>query len=626
MRHDTDRYKVFSRRAVLLSGGTALLFSTLVGRLYYLQVLEADRYRVLAEENRISFRLLSPPRGRILDRFGEELANNQQNYRVLLIPEQAGSIDETLTALGRLVAIDEYDRRKVMRDIGRNPAFLPVTVLENLSWPEFSRINVHMSDLPGVQPGVGETRYYPFGGPFAHIVGYVGPVSEDEQTGDPLLELPDFRTGKSGVEKASESLLRGRAGNRQIEVNATGRVVRELERNDGQPGGDVVLTIDSVMQNFVFDRLGEESGAVVLIDVHNGEVLALVSTPTFDPNAFNLGLSRGRWQALLENNRKPLLHRAISGQYPPGSTFKMVVAMAALEAGTVAAEHRVFCSGELKFGNHTFHCWKRGGHGELSLVEAIEQSCDIHFYDVARRTGIDPIGQMARRLGLGKQLGLGLNGERPGLVPSREWKLALRGEPWQQGETLITGIGQGYLLTTPLQLAFMAGQIANGGFALRPRLLRRQGAEGKAAAKPRSLELSSAALRLVREGMERVVNGKRGTARRARIREPEMAMAGKSGSVQVRRITKAQRLAGLRKNSEKPWEERDHALFVAYAPMAAPRYAVSVIIEHGGGGSAAAAPVARDVLREVQRRDPLRLPGLAGTGGRGAGKPPVKEG
>ncbi len=623
MRDDVDRSKVFSRRAVLLSGGTALLFGTLVGRLYYLQVLQADRYRVLAEENRISFRLLSPPRGRILDRFGEELANNQQNYRVLLIPEQAGSIDETLSALGRLVAIDEYDRRKVMRDIGRNPAFLPVTVLENLSWPEFSRINVHMPDLPGVQPGVGETRYYPFGGPFAHMVGYVGPVSEDEQTGDPLLELPDFRTGKSGVEKASESLLRGGAGNRQIEVNATGRVVRELERNDGQPGGDVVLTIDSVMQRFIFDRLGDESAAVVLIDVHNGEVLALVSTPTFDPNAFNLGLSRSRWQALLEDNRKPLLHRAISGQYPPGSTFKMAVALAALEAGVVATDHRVFCTGELEFGNHTFHCWKRGGHGELSLVEAIEQSCDIHFYDVARRTGIDRIGHMARRLGLGKRMKLGLNGERPGLVPSREWKLALRGEPWQQGETLITGIGQGYLLTTPLQLAFMAGQIANGGYALKPRLVRDEAAKGKAAAKPRSLNLSPVALKLVREGMERVVNGNRGTARRARIQEPEMAMAGKSGSVQVRRITKAERLTGLRKNAQKPWEERDHALFVAYAPVAAPRYAVAVVIEHGGGGSAAAAPVARDVLREAQRRDPLRLPALAGAA---TGNPQMGEG
>ena len=614
MQRDTVRQKAFTRRALMFAGGATVLTTVLVGRLYYLQVVSADRYRVLADENRISLRLLPPPRGRILDRFGVELANNQRNYRLLLIPEQTPSVEETLAALTDLVHLDEYDRRRVVREIGRNASFMPVTVLENLSWEQFARINAHMPDLPGVQPDVGESRFYPHSEAIAHLVGYVGPVSPDEQTGEPLLELPGFRTGKSGIEKSREKVLRGKAGNSQVEVNAYGRVIRELEREDGKPGSDVRLAIDTELQRFIHERMGDEAGAVVVIDVHSGEVLGLVSSPSFDPNAFNLGLNSTQWRALTSHPRKPLVHRAISGQYAPGSTFKMIVALAGLESGVISPDHRVFCSGKLKFGNHTFYCWKKWGHGELTLLHAMVQSCDIHFYDVARRVGIDRIGKMASRFGFGVKTDIRLEGEKAGRVPTREWKQKRYDEPWQQGETLITGIGQGYLLTTPLQLAVMAAQIANGGYRVQPTLIAREPQKGihqTGAQTPKeSLGLSAASLALIHRAMDLVSNSPHGTAYRSRIKVPSMAMAGKTGTVQVRRITKAERQTRLLKNSERPWNERDHALFVGYAPVSSPRYAVSVVIEHGGGGASTAAPVARDIMEEVQRRDPARSPVL----------------
>ncbi|MCZ6839390.1 MAG: penicillin-binding protein 2 [Alphaproteobacteria bacterium] len=609
---DRDRTKILNRRAALLAGGKLVLMGALVGRLYYLQVVQADRYMTLAEDNRINLRLLPPPRGRILDRTGVLLASNRLNYRVVLVSEQTQSVEATLDRLGKLIPISEQEYRKVLRESRRKPGFVPVTVRENLSWAEVARVEVNAPDLPGVIIDVGQSRHYGLGVIAAHITGYVAPVSEDDLTGEPLLELPDFRIGRSGIEKTYDLALRGSAGNSQVEVNAYGRVIRELARQDGEPGDDLALTIDIRLQSYATERIADESAAVAVLDIHNGDVLALASTPSFDPNAFNEGMTQAAWQALLHNPRKPLSNKAIAGQYPPGSTFKMVVALAALENGVVGPNHKVFCTGEVKLGDRVFHCWKRHGHGERQMIDAIEQSCDVYFYDVARRVGIDRIAAMARRLGLGAATGIDLPGEADGLVPDRAWKLAYVGTPWQKGETLIVGIGQGFLLATPLQLAIMVARIANGGVAVTPRLLRRRGKPTAAAvdvAAPRyeSIGLSPASLAVVTEGMERVTNSPRGTAYRARITEPKMAMAGKTGTSQVRNIAKSERLSGVRKNEEKPWIERDHALFLAYAPVHEPRYAVAVVVEHGGSGSRAAAPIARDVLRETQRRDPARI-------------------
>jgi penicillin-binding protein 2 len=600
---DTNRHKAFTRRALLLGGGKLALMSTLVGRMYYLQVVEADQYAMLADENRINIRLLPPPRGRIFDRFGNEVASNRQNYQVVLIPEQTNGVEHTLDKLAQLVPVSETDYARVLRDVKRKRSFVPIPVVEHLTWDEFARVNANIPDLPGVQLEVGETRDYPYGESLAHIVGYVGAVSEKELTDDPLLELPGFRIGKSGVERIYDLDLRGKAGNSRVEVNAYGRVIRELTRKDGQPGDDIALTIDVGLQEFVTERVKDESAAVTVLDIHTGDVLAMASTPAFDPNAFNVGLSHAYWNELNTNKMKPLISKTIAGQYPPGSTFKMVVALAAMEAGVAGPDYTVTCNGRVRVGNHTFHCWKRGGHGKVDMVEAIQKSCDIFFYEIARKTGINRIAAMAERFGLGAPTGIDLPNERPGLVPTKEWKQALRGSPWQQGDTVNVGIGQGYILLTPLQMAVMAARIANGGFAVKPRLTRP--ADGTAPP-AESMKLSSAALKVVRRGMTNVVNHRRGTAYRARIEDEAMAMAGKTGSVQVRRISKAERRTRVLKNEEKPWEERDHAMFVAYAPLDAPRYAISVVVEHGGGGSKAAAPVARDILIETQKRDPAR--------------------
>ncbi len=607
---DSGRTKLFTRRALIMGGAQALLLGGLAGRMYQLQVVDSDRYKMLAEENRINMQLLPPPRGRIYDRFGLPLAVNQLDYRLVIVPEQTHSLDETLESLQTLVSIDSHDRERIAREVKRKRSFVPITVRENLTWEEVSRVEVHAPDLPGVFIDVGQSRHYRYGGLAAHVIGYVGAVSESELKGDPVLALPGFQIGKNGVEKAFERALRGKAGSRQVEVNAYGRIIRELTRQDGQPGDDHILTIDMGLQEYASARLGGESAAAVVLDVHTGEVLAMVSVPSFDPNQFATGLSRAAWKKLIDNPRFPLTNKVIAGQYSPGSTFKIVVAMAALASGELGPGFEAFCPGYLTLGNRRFHCWRKNGHGRLAMIDGLARSCDVYFYEVARRVGVDRIAAMARRFGFGEPLGLELPGERAGLVPTRDWKLATHGESWQKGETLIIGIGQGFLLSTPLQLAVMAARVANGGVAVRPTLVREIQRGGDRARAPReafpSMALSPAHLAVVQAGMKRVTNHPRGTAFRARIEEPELAMAGKTGSVQVRRISKRERETGVIKNEDKPWEERDHALFVGYAPVGAPRYAVAVVVEHGGGGSKAAAPVARDILREVQLRDPAR--------------------
>ena len=613
MPRETTRQKALTRRAALLAGGQALLGGAIAARMYQLQILEKDRYTVLADENRINLRLLAPPRGRILDRFGVTLADNGQNYRVVVVPEQAGDLEATLNALGALIEVNDADRRRVLRDAKRKHSFVPLVVRANINWQELARVEVAVPELAGVAIEQGMIRHYPHGAALAHVLGYVAAVSEKELTGEPLLELPDFRIGKSGIEKSQDIRLRGAAGTSEVEVNAYGRVVRELGRRPGQPGEDVVLGLDMALQEFAARRCAREpSVACVLLDAVAGDVLALLSSPSFDPMQFSTGLTQAAWQELSTDPRHPLTDKAVGGIYPPGSTFKPVVALAALEAGVVTPETTVSCPGHFDLGNATFHCWKNGGHGTLRLRDAIKQSCDVFFYETARRTGIDRIAAMAKRLGLGGPLGFDIPGERAGLMPTREWKIATTGTAWAQGETLIAGIGQGSVLATPLQLATMTARLVTGK-AVVPHLVR--GERMPPGGDPKlpnfaPLGINARHLALVVDGMTAVVNEQGGTAYAARIQEAGLAMGGKSGTSQVRRISQAERDHGVRKASQVPWKERDHALFIAYAPVAAPRYACAVVVEHGGeaagGGSAVAAPICRDVLIEAQRRDPAR--------------------
>ncbi len=611
MYRDSERHKLFSRRAIMLAGGKAVLLSGLVGRMYYLQVIEADRYRTLADENRISLRLLAPPRGRIVDRFGDPVADNQQNYRVLLISENTRDLDFTLDMLGQIISISVSDRKRIVREIKRNRNFVPVTVRKNLNWQEVSKIEVNAPDLPGVLIDVGQSRNYLYGVEMAHVLGYVAAVSPGEATGDPLLELPGFRIGKAGVEKIHDRALRGSGGSSQVEVNAFGRVIRELDRQEGQPGAEIPLTIDLGLQRMVSNRLDGQSAASVVIDVKTGDVLAMASTPGYDPNAFNRGLKSAEWNDLVSNPMAPLTNKTVAGRYSPGSTFKMVVLLAALEKGIISPTANIFCSGVTKLGNAKFHCWKKHGHGNVNATSAITQSCDVYFYEVARRTGIDRIAIMAKRLGMGAKLGIDLPGERAGLVPNKRWKRGALDAPWHQGETLIAGIGQGYLLVTPLQLAVMTARLCNGGFAVTPRLTKSvvgdDPIEDEAKKQPfESLNLPQAHLDLVLSAMSDVMNSPYGTARKSRIKDSDMAMGGKTGTVQVRRISKAERESGVVKNKDLPWKFRDHAIFVGFAPVHDPRYAVAVVVEHGGGGSSVAAPIASDILLEAQLRKSAR--------------------
>lgn len=619
---DTDRQRFFTRRAALLAGGQLGLLTALVGRMYYLQVVESERYQTLAEENRINMGLLSPSRGRILDRFGVPVAVNQQNYRVLIKSENTPDVPAVLDRLAMIIPIDADEKARILKEIRRKKKFVPVTVREFLEWEDVARLEVNAPDLPGVTIDVGERRFYPNGFAAAHILGYVGAPRREDLTGDPLLELPGFRIGRSGIERAFDKPLRGSAGASQLEVNAVGRVIRELDRQEGDAGRDVVLTMDMDLQRTSMRRLGEESGAVVVMDVETGGVIVQASTPSFDPNAFTEGLSDAQWRSLADNERAPLRNKAIAGEYAPGSTFKMIVALAALEEGVVSANSSFFCSGHIEVGDGKFHCWRREGHGHVDLSRGIAESCDIYFYEIARKVGIDKISKMAPRFGLGTNLGLDVPGERSGLIPTKAWKRAVIGQPWVLGETLVAGIGQGFVLTTPLQLATMTARMVNGGKPVLPHLARDVVTRGELVQRQAEtytpIGVNPRHLKLVMDAMTKVTQDPSGTAFAARIQQPGMSMAGKTGTVQVRRISQRERDDGVIKNRDLEWKYRDHALFVGYGPIEKPRYAIAVVVEHGGGGSAVAAPIARDVMTATLDRDPARLaPGADVAGLRG---------
>ena len=595
---------VFSRRALVLFGAQAALATGLGARMYQLQVVEGEAYAARAERARIRPSLLAPVRGQIVSRDGKPLAVNRHNYRVVLYREEANDVEATLERLARIIPIPPLRRKALLEEIGRTRAFLPVVLAENLKWEQFAEVNANAPALAGIAPELGLTRHYPEGDHTAHLVGYVAAANERdvERAGrdGPLLKLPGMRIGKSGVERIEEIPLRGKAGLSRVEKDVHGRPIRELERREGTPGEDLTLTLDMRLQRYAMQRMGEESGAVVVMDIYDGDILAMASSPGFDPNGFVLGLSQKDWLALRDDEKRPLNNKAVSGLYPPGSTFKMVVALAAMEAGLVGPGHSVWCGGHIELGSHRFHCWKRGGHGMMDMHDGLKQSCDVYFYDIAKRIGIDRLAETARKFGIGVVPEIGLVDAKAGLMPDKAWKRARRNEPWHPGETLHAGIGQGYLLGSPLQLAVMAARIANDGYMVHPRLVRARNGERIRARSLRGTGIAEAHLKTVQRGMYGVVNEPGGTAYRSRIALPGHEMCGKTGTAQVRRITTAERATGVLKNEELPWRLRDHALFVAFAPADDPRYAISVVVEHGGGGSKVAAPIARDVLLKLQ--------------------------
>lgn len=607
LERDTDKLKAFNRRVLLIAGGKAALLAVLGGRLYDLSINEAEHFTTLAEDNRINLRLIAPPRGQIVDREGRVLAGNRPNFQLILIAEKAEDVRGTLAQLSGMIELTEADIARVLKDVRGRPKFFPVTVRENLSWEEMARIEVNTPDLAGVSIEVGQVRDYPLGPATAHVIGYVGAVSEQELTGDPVEKLPGYKIGKSGVEKAINRALVGVAGASQVEVNAHGRVIRELARDTGKMGDTVTLTLDAEMQMYTQARLGsEDSASAVVMDSQTGAIYALASNPSFDPNVFAKGIPSALWRDLMGDQTKPLTNKVMNGEYPPGSTFKMCTAIAAIEEGVVSPDHRVFCPGHMNLGSFRFHCWKRGGHGTVGVVDAIAESCDTFFYDVARRMGIDRMAKWARKFGIGMPTNLDIGGDFDGLMPDTAWKRARMGEVWHPGESLVNAIGQGYVLATPLQLAVMQSRLINGGVAIEPYLIDKVGGQSTVRPNFETIGVRPETMALIREGMDAVTNKRNGTAWAARIKDPERAMGGKTGTAQVRRITAAERAAGV-KNETLPWRHRHHALFTGYAPLTNPRYIVSVVVEHGVGGSKVAAPIARDLLTEVQRLDPARI-------------------
>ena len=604
MRREVKRSTVFSRRALLVMGGQLAALGVLGTRLYQVQVKEGSKYATLAHDNSVSVRMIAPPRGRILDRFGVLLAGNRQNWRALLVAEQTPDVSRTLDAFSDLVPLDDRERARIERDVKRHRRFIPVMVRDFLTWEEMAKIEVNSPDLPGIVVDAGATRMYPMSDRMAHIVGYVAPPSEDDVADDPMLSLPGIRVGRAGVEKFRETELRGRAGSVQLEVNAYGRVIRELARQEGAPGDDVQLSIDADLQQTVLNRLGDESACAVVLDCRNGEILAMASNPSFDPSLFNSGVSQAQWTAWTSDQRAPLIGKATDGVYAPGSTFKMAVALAALRSGAITTAERFFCAGYIDVGNARFHCWRKGGHGSLDLRGGLKNSCDCYFYQVALKCGIDPIAAMSHRLGMGVQLDLDLPTQRVGLIPTRAWRRS-KGKPWNLGDTVVAGIGQGYIQVTPLQLATYVARVATGR-AVQPHVTRRIAGEllpGVNTGDWPLLDLPARYLATVREGMWAVVNEAGGTAPDARLRDPRWQLAGKTGSAQVRAVSRYAREHGF-DSSKLPWKYRPNALFVAYAPYAAPQYAVSVVIEHGNAGATAAAPVARDIMLATLQRDP----------------------
>ncbi len=610
MKKNQDSTKIFTRRSLIVGALQVSCLAILGGRLAWLQVSQGARYRTLSDKNRINIKMLAPSRGQIVDRFGVPLAVNNQNFRVLIVPEQTDDIQKSLRALQNFIEIEEGDIQKVLKQASRSPKFVPLEVKDDLSWEDVAKIEVNLPDLPGLSIDVGEIRAYPYGVSTAHIVGYVSSVSKTEVGKDPVLTLPGFKVGKTGIEKKFDLDMRGRHGNSEVEVNVIGREVQELNRDDSKAGKRVVLTIDGELQRFSQARLDQEkSASAVIMDAHTGAVYSLASSPSFDPNIFTKGLSAAMWEELLADPGHPLTNKAIAGQYPPGSTFKMVTALAALEAGLITSHQTSFCSGHYDYGTGSdrFHCWKRGGHGTVNLIDALTQSCDVYFYEISTKVGIDKIAAMARRLGLGQKLDFDLKEERPGLMPDKGWKMGRFGEVWRPGETIVASIGQGYIQTTPLQLAIMTARLINGGYEVKPWMTGYVGDRPSVDTKWPKMELNKWHLDLITKGMNRVVNHEKGTARGSKIETPGMQMGGKTGTAQVRRITMKQRAEGVL-NADLPWKSRHHALFVGYAPVHKPRYVCSVVVEHGGGGSSSAAPLAKDLLVETQKRDPAATP------------------
>ena len=620
--------KLISRRMFLITAAQAVVMVGLVGRLISLQINQATKYKSLSDKNRFREWKLAPERGVIKDFFDKELASNEPLYQVHLVPENTKDLNNLFVRLKAILNISETKVSYLKRTISKQKPWEPVIVSENLNWSDFSRVNLFLHELEGVEPIVSVARTYPDNSS-AHILGYVSQISKkDLQTKKYLKDqsVPGMAIGKTGLERKLDEKIIGKVGYQRYEVNAYGKRIREILINTGQVGQSFKTTLDYEVQKYTNGLLKDKAAAVCVMDIYNGDIVSLVSSPTFEPNAFVHGLDKKYWDGLIKDEKKPLTNKALSGLYPPGSTIKTLVALSALENGIIKPLDSFRCKGKIELYGEKFHCWEKKGHGIVNLRKGIQRSCDVYFYEVARKLGVDRLSETAKRFGLGKKVLNNFVEERSGVVPNTKWKKKFIGQNWYLGETLHSGIGQGYFQSTPIQLCLMTAQIANGGFEIKPRILR-DGSnnnlrdylkfknENPNQPLPTDLLVANFDLKplfknqehinLIKDAMFSSSNEPGGTSYRHRFENPKYTFAGKTGSSQIKRFTEAQREAEV-KQKDIEYKDRDHALFVAFAPYKNPQYAISVLVEHGGSGGKAAAPIARKVIKKVLERHELR--------------------
>lgn len=604
---DTNSRRVFTRRAILILAAQTGTLSLLANRLYKLQVVNGDRYIKMAKKNLISKRLLSPPRGRILDRFGAILANNKINWRAMLIPEETDNVSDVIERFADLISLDEHDYARIQWNLDHQRRFIPIMLKDFLSRDEMTIIEVNSPSLPGIVIDVGTKRLYPLEGLLAHIVGYVAPPNDKDIAQNTILALPGMRVGRSGIEQTQENDLCGKAGEVQVEVDSVGHIITELGHVDSIQGQDVALTIDVELQKEISSIVADQSASAVVLDCRNGEVMAMVSNPSFDPSLFDSGVSHAQWKTWIQDERSPLTNKAVAGSYPPGSTFKPAVALAALEASTITENTRIHCPGYYDYGGSRFHCWNKYGHGSLDLHGALKYSCDVYFYEVARRTGMEAIHATCDKLGLGVELPIELTHVRSGLIPTPKWRES-RGHHWNVGDTIVSGIGQGFVHVTPLQLATYVARIATGK-KIDPHLIRKRNNILVPQADPnywQKLDIKPDFLKMIRFGMYAVVNENKGSGAKAKMDYHGMLLAGKTGTAQVKSVSRALRESGHFNSANLPWKYRPHALFICFAPYDDPQYAISLIVEHGNAAASVAAPLAREMMVATLKCDPAK--------------------
>ena len=622
-----NKNKVITRRMFILSAAKVILFTGIIGRLYSLQISQNSKYKNLSDKNRLREWKTSPQRGIIEDYFGNMVASNDQVFQLHVIPEQVDNFNYLILRLKNIIDFNDDQIRAIYKKKSKQKAWETLIISENLTWNQFSKLNLFLHELSGAKPVLSIARSYPYAENMVHVLGYVGEASKKDINKYNFIKenhVPGLNVGKTGLEKSLERDLIGKYGVKRYEVNAYGKRINELDFSKGKKGKNFRTTIDLEIQSFSQELLKEKSGSICVMDIYTGDIIALSSSPTFNPNSFIHGIDSKEWEEIKNNSLKPLINKSVAGLYSPGSTIKPLVALSALEFSIVNPSQKIFCSGSMEFYEHTYHCWKEKGHGFMNLRDAIKQSCDVYFYDLARRLGVDRLSITAKKYGLGTKL---LDGyyleEKEGIVPNTKWKKKTLGKNWYLGETLITGIGQGYIETTPLQLCLMTAQIANGGFKIKPRIID-DGLISFEAIKNKidnqilkattisSLNLHKKIdtklfdpmfrnyenIKFVHDAMFASTNEPRGTSFGSRIDSDQYRFAGKTGTAQVKRITELDRELDL-KVSEIPYLDRDHALYIAFGPYKNPRYSLSILIEHGGSGSSAAAPMAKKLFKKI---------------------------